>query len=299
MLRADGADRFRVDFSQVTREGGFLRNLFARPPTVVDSWAVGQAIIAALRRCPFRSSNGLPQVWNEYRIFLCREDHDRLRALERAFHTEIQQMLYEEVTRSNAVTVGAFCVRLMVDDNDEVRPGQAILHVRHTPDSETVTPVAGEITMRLDRSVGSLGIAPPNPEPAEPRIPTILPPEDTQRLETAEAVLQTGGATLPLVAGVRYLIGRAHPDAPPTHLALPNATPKINRRQLSVFIDGEHAEIGREPGNSNPVWVAGQPMAPGDIRRVKMPVDVILSGGELKLVIKQPGGADPMTIAPF
>ncbi len=299
MLKPDGADRFRVDFSQVQRGKNFLRNLFARGPVVVDAWAIGQAIIAALRRCPFRSPNGLPQVWNEYRIFLCREDHDRLRALERAFQQEVTPMLYEELVRTNAVTVGALCVRLLVDDNDEVRPGAAILHVKHTPDSETINPVAGEVTMRLDRSVGNLSPVPPQVESSAPRIPTIIPPEDTERLETAEAILQTGGATLPLLSGTRYVVGRAHPGAPPTHIALPNATPKINRCQISLLVEGDAVNVGREPGNSNPVWVAGQPLAPGDILRAKMPVDIVLSGGELRMTVKVPGSADPMTISPF
>ncbi|MFZ5480571.1 MAG: FhaA domain-containing protein [Myxococcota bacterium] len=264
MLKPDGPDRFRVDFAQARRERGW-RAVFAAKESPVDAWAIGQVVIAALGRCPFKSVTGVPQPWNEYSLFLAREDHDRLRPVEAALQEELAPLLYEELVRIGASTVGALTVRLLVDDADDVAPGAGILRARHVPDAEAPAPGAGEITVRLDK----LKAPPPTP---------------TQRVGGLVAVTPNGVVALP--AGARVVLGRAHPGAGPDHVALPGAGPRINRRQVAVKVDGAEAEVTREPGDTNPVAVAGRALAPGESVRASLPVEIALSGGELKLVIE-------------
>lgn len=265
MLKVEAPDRFRVDFSRVKRASGW-RALFTQKNALVDAWAIGKSVNAALARCPFRSATGVPQVWNEYALFLAREDHDRLRPVESSLQRDLGPMLYEELVRLGAVTVGALVVRLLVDDADEVQPGSGILRVRHVPDAAAAPPGIGEMTVRLDR-VKQVSQA------------------DTQRV--SGAVLRTPGGDLPLAGGVRHAIGRAHPDAAPDHLALPGAGPRINRRQATICVEGDGVEVAREPGDTNPVSVAGRALGPGERAREKMPVDIQLSGGEMKLTVQR------------
>lgn len=300
MLKPDGPDRFRIDFSQVRRDAGWKR-ILSRGPVVVDAFAIGKAVIAALQACPFRSATGAPQVWNEYRVFLARQDHDRLRPIESTLYRDLMPALYDELVRLNAVPIGALTIRLLVDDAEDVQPGTAILHVRHTPDAEAPTAAKGEITVRLDRP------APPPPAAREdrppPGLPTLVPAsvppnfEATTRVELGSIILEGHGYTIPLQDGARYVVGRAHPDAPESHIALPNAGARINRRQFGLMLTGDSVEINREPGKSNPVQVAAQPLAPGEVVVTRLPVDVILSG-ELRLLIKRTGGPDVMSLTP-
>ncbi len=267
MLKPEAPDRFRVDFAQVRRKSAWWKVFEPRSVVIVDAWAIGQAVIAALASCPFKSATGQPQVWNDLRVFLSRPDHDRLRPIEASLQKDLGPMLYEELVRLDAVTVGALTVRLLVDDADEVEPGAGILHVRHVPDADAPTPGAGEITVRLDK------------------------------LKTAGPVLSAGAGTVPVGAvvvrapggevvlrsGARHVLGRAHPDAGTDHVAIPGATGRISRRQLAVRVDGEQLELAREP-ESNPVAVGGAPLAPGQVVREKLPVEILLSG-EMKLVV--------------
>lgn len=261
MLIRDAQDRFRVDFSRTPREASWKRLLRvgARDPVVVDAYAIGRAVLQALGACPFRNAAGAPQVWNEYKLFLSRADHDRLRPVEHALQQDLGPMLYEEILRAGATTIGSLTVRLLVDDEDEIEPGYAILHARHVPDAQAAPAVAGEMTVRLDKVQ-----APP-------------PASTTQRV--GGVVLHTAGGDLSLSDGVRYVLGRAHPGAEPDHLALPGATAKVNRRQCSVRVEAGALEVGREPGESNPVAVNGIALAPGQSAVEALPVEISLSSG--------------------
>lgn len=263
MLKRLGPDRFQVDFTRLRRPGATaLRRLLRAPePTTVDAWAIAQAVIGALEACPFRSATGAPQVWNEYRVFLSREDHDRLRPVETTLHGDLGPLLYQKLVEMKAVTVGALVIRLLVDDADEVAAGSGILHPRHVPDAAAVPGGQGEITVRLDKV---------------PTAPTNLPTHRVGRVK-----LVTGQGELTLGDGGRYVLGRAHPDAGADHLPLPGASGRINRRQLSVRLVEEGLEVGREPGDSNPVAVNGVALAPGQATVVKLPADISLSGGDL------------------
>ena len=262
MLRSESPDRFAVHFSQVKRSSGW-RALFSKDSVIVDGLAIGKALIAAIAACPMRSPGGAPQIWNEYRLFLSRSDHDRLRPLEAALQRELMPMIYEELVRQNAVTVGSVVLRLLVDDAEDVESGHAVLQVRYAPDIGS-TPVSGEITVRLDK------------------LPAAASPVPTDRQLSGDVILRTPAGELALSAGVRYTLGRADPDAGPDHLIIPGATSRINRRQLSVTVGGGHIEVTRDAG-ANPVSVGNQHLAAGQTVRERLPTEIVLSGGELRL----------------
>ena len=111
-------------------------------------------------------------------------------------------MLYEELVRLNAVTVGSLTIRLLVDDTDDVPVGSAILHVRHSPETEAAVG-KGEITVRLDRAAASPSAAPTlAPLPGLPTlIPNSMPPvEYTERIDQPVAILRVNGKNIPLMS---------------------------------------------------------------------------------------------------
>lgn len=283
MLKAEAPDRFRADFSKVKRKGGwfkafgetFGKAFEPRSVVVVDAWAIGQAVTAAMVMCPFKSATGQPQVWNEYRVFLSRADHDRLRPVEQSLQNDLGPMLYEELVRIDAVTVGALTVRLLVDDADEVEPGNGVIHARHMPDAQAAAPGAGEITVRLDKQ---------KPTGA---LPVSLSSGGFGTVPVGAVILRAPTGDLVLRGGTRHVLGRAHPHAGSDHVAIPGAGPRINRRQAGVLVDGDHVEVSREQGDSNPVAVGGADLAPGQTLREKLPVDIVLSGGEMKLTVQR------------
>lgn len=268
MLTAEAPDRFRVDFARLPRKkGSFFRlEIGRRGPVVVDAYAIGQAVVAAVAACPFRNAMGAPQVWNEYRLFLSRADHDRLRPVEPSLQEDLGPMLYQELLRTGATTVGELTVRLLVDDADEVEAGSAILHARHAADAATTPGAPGEMTVRLDKIK-----APAQHSP-------------TQRL--GAALLRSPGGDISLTEGVRYVLGRSHPDAGADHVALPGAPGRVNRRQCSVRVEGDSIEVGREPGETNPVAVNGVPLVAGQAVRERLPVEITLSGGAMTLQVQ-------------
>jgi hypothetical protein len=101
------------------------------------------------------------------------------------------------------------------------------------------------------------------------------------------AVLRFPGGERVLRPGLRHVLGRPHPDAGADHIPLPGAGPRINRRQAALVIEGDHVEITREPGDSNPVNVGGAALAPGQTIREKLPVEIQLSGGEMKVTVQR------------
>lgn len=263
MLKREAPDRFRVDFTRSPRpqRSALRRLLRPQEPVTVDAWAIAQAIVSALEACPFRSATGAPQVWNEYRVFLARVDHDRLRPVESTLHADLGPILYQKLVELKAVTVGGLVIRLLVDDADEVEAGFAMVHARHLPDLDAVSGVHGEITVRLDK------------------IPTSVPESVTAWVGRVKLLTPQGEVVLG--DRTRHVLGRAHPDAGGDHLALPGASGRVNRRQLAVRVLDDGIEVTREPGESNPVAVNGSALAPGQAVTVRLPAEIVLSGGDL------------------
>ncbi len=266
ITRGANAGTFLVDFSKARRSrkgiGKSIESIFVRAPApvTVDGQALAQAIVAVMDACDFTDVQGRAWLWNEYRIFLSRPDHDRLRDVEDALRTDLLSLLNEEIVRRDARMPEGFLVALVVDEGDELNEGRGVLRVRHRKDLAQAPVVPGEITMRADR------IAKPAPKA----------PESTERESGLRVVCEAGSIGLP--EGRPMALGRAAPDVGADHLALPGAGPRVSRRHISVTIRGNEAEIVRLPG-SNPVEVAGVALAEGEAVRAVLPAAVGLGGG--------------------
>ncbi len=259
-------DTFLIAFAAVPRKRSLLdaARALGTPagPVRVDGFALGHVVAAALSACDFLGVDGKPLVWNEYALFLARGDHDRLRPLEDTLHIEVLKLLNQRMVEREATAVGPLTVRLLVDDGDGVTQGHAVLRVRHTKDVANIEAVPGEITMRSDRIAPKAVVPPPDPNRTQRDVGL--------RVESAE-----GSIVLP--EGERVVLGRSDPDAAADHRPIPGAGARINRRHLALTVTGNSVVICREPG-SNPVSVAGAPLASGATARATLPVVVTLAG---------------------
>lgn len=264
MITRIGPDRFTVEFQKARRGRWF--ELGRSRVTVVDGYAVAQAVLLAMRECEDLSADKRPEVWNDYTLFLARADHDRLRPREASLHQKLGTMLYEEFVRLEAVTVGDFVVRLRVDEGADVPEGQGVLWVRWVPGPAPEPADAAELTIRLDR----INAGAPMPEPTT---------------RHGSAVVRAPVATFPLVEGTRHSVGRAHPGAGPEHLGVvPAVETRVGRRQAWLrLVDGQ-LEVGRE--DSNGVSVNGQPLQPGERVVVPLPAEIGLTNNQYRLVVE-------------
>ncbi len=270
MIKQLDANRYAIDFSQVKRPNkSILTSMFGGPKTVeVDAFAVAQALRAVLKNCTNLDVEGRLQVWNDFRLFLDRRDYEGLRKKAPTLQHQLGPALEDEVLKLKATYLGTPVLRLHVDEGSEVELGHGVLKVDWNADEKITASTAGEVTVRLDKVVAG--------GPA-------LAGAKTER--AGSAVIKHATGTIPLVAGLRYVLGRSCPSPGPEHIAIPGATGRINKRQVSVQIEAEKplaAIVTREPGESNPVVVGGQSLAPGQAVKVPLPVELVLSG-ELKL----------------
>lgn len=271
MIRQLDPNRYAIDFALVKRPyKGILASVFAPPKVVeVDAFAVGQTLRAVLKHCSNLDVEGRLQVWNDFRLFLHRRDYEQLRRKAPTLQHQLGPALEDEVLRLKATYLGTPVLRLHVDEGGEVEMGHGVLKVDWNADEKITASTAGEVTVRLDKVVA--GGTP------------ALGGAKTER--AGSAVLKHPTGTIPLVAGLRYVLGRACPSPGPEHIAIPGATGRINKRQVSVEIETEKphtAIVTRAPGESNPVVVGGQSLVPGQAVKVPLPVELVLSG-ELKL----------------
>lgn len=268
LVRAQGAPNcFAVDFSKVKRKKPFrLRLELGGPPepVVVDGRALGDAIAAVMSACPFESVRGRRQPWNDYHLYLCAEDHDDVRRIEGRVLGDLRDLLNERLLQLDADPVGPMNVRVLIDDAGEVQRGFGRMWAFHEVTVPNTPVASGEITLRLDK--------------APALTPTITA---TERLGVR---VRTPAGEVVLPEGRRVVLGRADPAAEPDHLALPGADSKINRRHLSVLVQGDRVEIGREPG-ANPVAIGGNALAGGATLVVALPVELDLSGGRLRVTL--------------
>jgi hypothetical protein len=231
----------------------------------VDPFAVAQGVLAVMQRCTVRSVMGERLLWNEYRVFLSRKDHDRLRPLERRLRRDLDTLLEAEVRRLEAETEGPVTVRLLVDESADLPEGSARIRAAFVPGAER-SPEDNEITIRLGRL-------------------TPAAPAGTERLSepvTPGALVLTwpgGRAVVP--AGVRVVLGRPHEAPQGSFVALEGAGTRVSRRHAWVENTGETVLVGRVP-EANPVQVNGRPLqAGGSIALAALPADLSLASGEL------------------
>ncbi len=261
------SSRYAVDFSQVKRPGQGVMSMFSKRTVEVDAYAVGQALRAVLRHCSTLDVEGRLQVWNDFRLFLDRTDYEELRKKAPTLQHQLGPALEDEVLKLKASYLGAPVLRLHVDEGGEVEPGHGVLKVDWNADESGVPSAAGEVTVRLDKP-GSPG----------------RPATGAKTERAGSALLKHAQGTFALVSGLHYVVGRSFPNAGPEHIAIPGASGRINKRQVTIDVEGTMALISREPGESNPVSVNGQALAVGGSTRVPLPAELLLSN-ELKLEI--------------
>lgn len=245
---------FAIDFARVRRPGsGLWTSWVGGGAAIVDGYAIAQAVVEAMDRCPNLSPMGKPQPWNEYRVFLARADHDALRELEGSLAEQILPLLEQRRLEREAEPVGNFAVRLLVDDADRVVRGQGVLDPRHARRTQAAKPAQGEITIRADRATSSSS-------------------PSTRRV--TGATLSTPGGSVDLPVGVRVVLGRVGQG--PHHVALPGANDAISRAHAWVVLRADSVEVGRLPG-ANPVSVEGTNLADGAATTVKLPAEIVFS----------------------
>lgn len=275
MITKLDSSRFAIDFSKVKRPhpsaGRALMGVFSKRVTEVDAFAVAQALRAVLHHCSNLDVEARLTVWNDFRLFLDRRDYEELRKKAPTLQHQLGPALEDEVMKLKAGYLGAPVLRLHVDEGGEVEPGHGVLKVDWNPDEKGVPSAAGEVTVRLDKPGG--------PAPGAPQ-----PGPKTER--AGNGLLKHSQGSVPLSVGLHYVLGRSHPGASPEHIAIPGATGRINKRQVGLDLEASPlaAVVTREPGESNPVSVNGQPLAPGESIRANLPVKLLLSN-ELKLEI--------------
>ncbi len=263
-VREEERDLFRVDLATLAEPSAWKRIVAGRRPAV-DPYAVARGVLAVVQRCTVRSARGERLLWNEYRVFLSRADHDRLRPLERRLGRELRPLLEAEVRRLEAETEGPVTVRLLVDEAADLPEGTARIRAAFAPGPER-SPEDGEITIRLGRITPAV-------------------PAGTERLSEPAGpgalVLTWRGGRAVVPAGVRVVLGRPHASPQGSFVALEGAGSRVSRRHAWVENTGPTVLVGRVP-EANPVQVNGRPLqAGGSLALETLPAELSLSGGDL------------------
>lgn len=269
MIKQLDPTRYAIDFRQVKRpRAGLFATVFGpRRDVAVDAFAVGEVLRAVLKWCDNLDIDGRLQVWNDFRLFLERRDYEQLRKRAPLLGRQVGPVLEDEVLRLKATYLGTPQLTLLVDEGGEVERGHGVFVVDWNPAGFVTKSNAGEVTVRLDRVAGK------------------VKEHGAKTTPLGGAHLKHPSGTIALVPGLRHVLGRAHAHAGPEHVAIPGATGRINKRQVSVELQGDptaSASVTREPGDTNPVQVNGKVLAPGEKIEVRLPAELLLSD-ELKL----------------
>lgn len=294
-IEKEASDLFFVDLKALARSlrrtGGWVARLFEKrtEPVDVDPYLVAQAVIRVMERCPMKSPSGTPLVWNEYRVFLSRRDHDRLRPLEGILHNELQPLMYGQLQTRRAETVGAITVRLLVDEGGDLSPGSARIRVSFVPAAGD--PVSEEeITIRMDSDPVGPAVR-HDGEPGTEPVGEDLPVGDSTgpvKLGTSDRGVEVrwpGGSAV-VGEGTRVVFGRPHDQAQGSFVALNGAGTRVSRRHFWVEPHEDTVLVGR-PSKANPVQVNHRIVQPGGYLAVEaLPVEVSLSSGELTVDIR-------------
>lgn len=265
-------ERFRVDFLKLGRPGltGLMRRMLRAEQAQVDPFRVALAVRGVMGRCSVRGVRGERLVWNEYKLFLSREDHNRLRPLESQLHAGLQGVVDEELADIDGNMLAELVVRLLVDEESDLPPGQGEVVVAFA--DAPAAGVEGEVTIRV-RNSRPAGKVTPNKQA-------------TQRVGDGPAVKLSWGTHSAVVQfGESKVLGRPHSPAPEGFVALEGASKRINSAQLSVE-NGAGGVILTRHAQANPVQVEGRLIQPGGrLALSDLPVTVELSNGELSLVL--------------
>ncbi len=267
-----------------------------RAPVVVDPFSVAQVLDSVMQCAQQRSVQGKVLVWNEYRVFLARADHEGLEAVAADISVDLERVLAKRLREMDGEIVGdRIYARLIVDEADQVRPGTAIVRATFLAEEDEVeAPVAGEMTVRFRPNAGGTelddvlvdaptDITSPKTGPTQ-RVDDPSP--NVSRRPTVSLQWEGGGERL--AVGIRYTLGRPHESAVTGFVSLTGASNKISRRHVWIEVQKDGVKIGR-PSEANPVQVDGQLIPPGGEMYCQPPVTVSLSRGALDLCLEQIG----------
>ncbi len=277
----ESADQYRVLFGELGRRG--LGRLRPREKPHVDPYLIARAVAEVMRACTVRSALGCPLLWNEYRVILSRADFEPLRALYGTLERDLREVLTAEVQGLGAELVGELRVTLVVDEADELEPGDAVVRVAFVPTERFAASRAGEMTVQFDtRALGA------NAPPAPGGSTLYVPDSGEQAAGTIVLRWPSGEAALP--AGIPFVVGRPHPDAPARFVALTGASARINKQHLVMTAGFGNVRIGRLP-SANPVHVDGRLLSAGEEIEASIPLEISLSRGELVIAVSGVSGA--------
>jgi hypothetical protein len=259
-LTPESPNQFRVRFDALGRAEGRA----SRESIVVDPYLIGRAIAEVMRHCNVRSALGRALAWNEYRVILSRVDAESLGPLRVALEGDLEAATALEAEERALELVGEVRVTVVVDESDELRPGVAVIRTAFVSPEPASASAGGLETVREDA-------------PAPRRTPIA-------RAVSYRLAWATGEATL--VAGATVFVGRPHPGAPPGFVALEGASARINKQQIALT-PGPGSVLVRRLASANPVEVSGEPLAAGAEVAAKLPATIVLSKGDLLLVVSR------------
>ena len=276
-ISKQSADQFLVRFAELS--GGGLLRLFRDPCRQVDPFIIGRSLVQVMKLCSVRSARGRVLLWNEYRVVLCRDDFEPLRALQNHLMKDLEEVLAQETRRLKADLVGDLCIHLVVDETNELPQGQAVVRVGFASNERITRPEAGEMTIRLDSMTvsGEIGGQPLDPHTIQIQDPLVWQGNPCSlRWPTGNALVQVG---------IRTVLGRPHPSPPVHFIALDGASYRINKEQCWLLVGPSSVAIGRF-SSANPVEVGGAIVAAAtQVDVVDLPVEISLSRGSLILTL--------------
>ena len=224
--------QFRVNFESLKR--GLLplprRLLFTGDMLQVDPQLILESIRRVMDYCELHDGLGRPLVWNEFKVFLSREDHEEFVHMEPVLFAQADELLDGYRKTLGAEVIGDLTLRLLVDDGKELprRVGVIQVATKINRDLDEAQAQMGEITIRLPTIVPgrvsepNLVAAPPRPGPPAPTVsaspssgPTVFGIEETTTgtervLESAENLTLTWtGGSAAIRPGARWIVGRA------------------------------------------------------------------------------------------
>ncbi len=277
----ESADQYRVLFDELGRRGlGLLR---PREKALVDPYLIGRAVAEVMRACTVRSALGRPLLWNEYRVILSRADFEPLRALHAALERDLREVLTAELEGRGAELVGELRVTLVVDEADELEPGGAVVRVAFVPTERFAASAAGEMTVQFDTRAGGAHVS-----PAQGGSTVHVPDGVEEPAATIMLRWPLGETALP--AGIPFIVGRPHPDAPARFVALTGANARISKQHLVVTAGFGRLRVGRLP-SANPVHVDGRLLSAGEEIEGPTPFEIYLSHGEVVIAVSAVSGA--------
>lgn len=283
-------DRFEVDFAD-TGWVGRLWPFGTRP--AVDPQGIAEAVLGAMRACELRSAHGAPLVWNEYRVFLAREDFDALRAVMGRTAAALDTLLRREIERLGAETVGEPVVVLRTDEALDIPLNRGVLEVgfaetQRRPDGPD------QVTIRLGRPAPGVSEPAPGGSSAAPGQPPPPRDEATLRVGPSSAGgrplrLRWGPHTALVPAGAVVRVGRPHADPPADFVALSGEQDNMRISRVHIVLDHRGpVPVLHRPSQANPVQVGDIVVQAGAHMSLESPTArILLANDQLELVVER------------